>query len=225
MPDLKTYITYKTVNKTAYTMKKTPLLWLFSIFFLLCNTLYGQQDSAIAEMDRDEAIRHYLNNFNELHIGHYGTTQNCVAYDVYAFKYRWHWFLFIKTGDKLSFMAVRPPLKGKKIDYPSKFLIEGIAMSHFHKYTKFVKRKRNVVDMNIYGYYKFNRFGRRIIRNLMLLEYPYYNKGFWRWQLNEEKTQKKAEKEAAKEAAKSLKIKELESIKPNINETVPIEKK
>ncbi len=206
-------------------MKKISFIWLSVIFILLCNTLYSQQDSVIAEMDREEAIGHYLNNFKDLHIGHYGTTQNCVAYNVYAFKYRWHWFLFIKTGDKISFMAVRPPLKGKKIDYPSKYLIEGVALTHFHKYTKFVKRKRNVVDMNIYGFYKFNRFGRRIIRNLMLLEYPYYNKGFYKWQLNEEKAQEKAEKKAAKEAAKEIQTEKLESIKPSIKESVPIEKK
>jgi hypothetical protein len=88
----------------------------------------------------------------------------------------------------------------------------------------FKKRRKKVIDMHIYGFYKLNRFGRRSLKNLLLLEYPYYNKGFFKWQLNEEKARKKAEKKAAKEIAKQAKIDAVESIKPTISKA-PIEAK
>ncbi|PLX24276.1 MAG: hypothetical protein C0599_02635 [Salinivirgaceae bacterium] len=186
---------------------------------------FGQNDSAVLDIkDRAQSIKQLLGDLKNYHIGHYGTTQNCVAYDVYALKYKWYWFLFIKQEENISLMMVRPPLKDKNIDYPSLFFSEGVARAYFHKYIKFKKRRKKVIDMHIYGFYKLNRFGRRAIKNLLLLEYPYYNRGFLKWQLNEEKAKKKAEKKAAKEAAKQAKIDAVESIKPTISK-VPIEAK
>ena len=50
------------------------------------NTL-AQKDSLSKSVNvQDSTIISYLNNLTNLHIGYYGTTQNCEAYDVYAFK-------------------------------------------------------------------------------------------------------------------------------------------
>jgi hypothetical protein len=79
----------------------------------------AQNDSANYCLDdRNQSIKQLLGDLKNYHIGHYGTTQNCVAYDVYALKYQWYWLLFIKQEDNISLMMVRPPLKGKNIDYP-----------------------------------------------------------------------------------------------------------
>lgn len=204
---------------------KLKHLLFIALYVFIITPLTAQEDSLNVNLDdRKESIKELMGHFKDLHIGHYGTTQNCVAYDVYALKYRWYWFLFIKQEDEVSMMMVRPPVKDKNIDYPSLFFAEGVARTYFHNYTKFKRRRKKVIDMYIYGFYKLNRFGRRSIKNLLLLEYPYYNKGFLKWQLNEEKAKKKAKKEALKEAAKRAKIKEVESIKPAINK-VPIEAK
>jgi hypothetical protein len=211
--------------KQGIMKNKLKLLSALALYLSIAFNLSAQEDSVKVELsNRKESIRNLMGNFKNLHIGHYGTTQNCVAYDVYALKYRWYWFLFIKQDEEISMMIVRPPLKDKNIDYPTLFFAEGVAKSYFYNYTKFKKRRRKVIDMHIYGFYKLNRFGKRAIRNLLLLEYPYYNKGFLKWQINEEKAEKKAEKKALKEAAKTAKIKEVESIKPVINKA-PIEAK
>ncbi len=202
-----------------------------NIFFLvfICltfsNSIQAQKDTSLAQFQGQEQILvQYFNNFKDMHIGYYGTTQDCVPYDVYAFKFRWYWFLFVKKEGKLSLMHVRPPIKEKKIHYPSITLAEGIARCHELGYTKLVKRKRNVFDMKIYGFYKFNRFGRKVIKGQLLLEYPFYNKGFFSWQIDKEKAKKQAKKKAAKEATKKVNPEDIKSIKPEIDSDVPIKK-
>ncbi len=185
--------------------------------------------SAVAQGDststsgnvQDSAIISYLNNLSNLHIGYYGTTQNCEAYDVYAFKYHKNWFLIVSARGSLSFMHINPPIEGKKINYPSKYFIEGIARSYALGYTKLKTRKRNVVDMDIYGYYKFNKRGRKVMKGILLLEYPFFKEGFLWWKVDEEQ----AKKIVGEKAAEEVKPLKLETIKPEINENIPIEKK
>jgi len=202
---------------------------IFFLAFILLSisaTLQAQKDSSSVNLnEEDQVLEKYFNNFKDMHIGYYGTTQKCEPYDVYAFKFRWYWFLFVKKGDELSLMHVKPPIKGEKIHYPSKSFAEGIARCYAMNYTKLVKRKRNVFDMKIYGFYKFNRFGRQVIKGELLLEYPFYNKGFFSWKIDKEKAKKKAEKKAAKEAAKKVKPEKIESIKPEINNDLPVKEK
>ena len=200
-------------------MRNKVTITLFALFIIVVSSSLLAQTS-VSVNTNDTIIKHYFNNFNDMHIGYYGTTQNCEAYNVYAFKYRWNWFLIINSGGNLSLMHINPPIKEKKINYLSKHFAEGISRSYAIEYTKLKKRKRDVVDMNIYGYYKFNRYGRKVIKGLVFLEYPFYTKGLIKWKIDEEKAKKKAEKKAAKE----LKPMEIESIKPEINENVPIKK-
>jgi hypothetical protein len=163
-----------------------------------------------------------------MHISHYGTTQNCEAYDVYAFKFRRFWFLFVKQGEQLSIMHIKPPIKETQIYYPSKEFAKGIAQCYALNYTKLVKRKRRVVDMDIYGFYKFNRFGRKVMKGLLLLEYPFYNKGFFKWKLDKKELKKKMENKSATSAEKAkqkAKPEKIETIKNKVKKQVPVKEK
>jgi hypothetical protein len=184
----------------------------------------SQEDSTLTSANaQDSAIINYFNNLSNMHIGYYGTTQKCEAYDVYAFKYHKNWFLIVSARGNLSFMHINAPVEGKRISYPSKFFIEGIARSYATGYTKLKTRKRNVVDMDIYGYYKFNRRGKKVMKGMLLLEYPFVKEGFLWWKVDVEEAKAIVEEKVAEEVeVKSLK---LETIKPEINENIPLENK
>lgn len=156
------------------------------------------QDDAATFLQNDSITLSYLNEFKDAHIGYYGTTQRCEPYDVYAFKYRFHWFLFVKKESEVSILLISPPIKDKEIAYPSRFLAEGVAHCYAHKFVKLKKRKRNVMDIKVYGFYKFNRDGRKVMRGLMQLEYPFYGTGLFRRKISTKKIDKIKEKEEKK---------------------------
>lgn len=187
------------------------------------NSAKSQEDESSVLFDKgDTTIMQYLKNFEDMHVGYYGSTQNCEPYEVYALKYKYHWFLFVKKEDNVSLMQIKPPVKDKEIDYPSRFFAEGLARCYALNYTRFVKKKKDVFDMDIYGYYKFTRYGRKVMKGLLLLEYPFYKKGFLSWKLDEEKAQKMVEEELAKQT-KSIKEK-VKPVKSEILDKLPIKK-
>jgi hypothetical protein len=204
-------------------MRKFLPIVLITIIYIVQPVRLSAQTNPLSssESTNDSTVKVYLNNFNSAHIGYYGSTQNCEPYNVYAFKYKRNWFLFVSSGENLSFMHINPPIKDKSINYTSSYFEEGIAKSHSVGYTRLVKKKRDVVDMDIYGYYKFNRYGRKVIKGLLYLEYPFYNKGFFKWKIDEEK----AKEIAAKKLEKELEPLKIETIKTKLNENIPIEKK
>lgn len=204
-------------------MRKIIHPTLLVLFLLTLSINLKAQDSlSTTKINyKDSTLLGYLNNFNDMHISYYGSTQFCEAYNVYAFKYRKNWFLIVDAANKISVMHVNPPIKNKSIYYPSLYFIEGISKSHFIGYTKLVKKKKHVIDMDIYGFYKFNKYGRKVIKGLLYLEYPFYNKGILNWKLDEEKAEELV-KNKIKEEIKPI---EIETIKTEINENIPIEKK
>jgi hypothetical protein len=190
----------------------------------------GQEDTTKTHNinQEEKIVKKHFNNFNEMHISHYGTTQQCEPYEVYAFKFRRFWFLFVKQNEKLTLMHIKPPIKDKEIHYPSTELAKNIARCYSLKYTKLVKKKRKVIDMDIYGFYKFNRFGRKVIKGLLLLEYPFYNKGFFKWKLDKEEIKKGVTEKSGEEAKKKINTKKIEAIKAkvkNAKEKAPVKNK
>jgi len=211
------------INKKKY--DKDMKHYLFTlIIFVFINNIYSQEETdSIPETPTDQ-IATFFNHFQDLHVSYYGNTQNCVSYNVYAYKYRKFWFLIIKRDEQISIMIANPPLKNKEIDTPDQYLLEGIARSEFHKYTKLKKRKKSVLDMQLYGYYKFNRFGRKVAKGLLLLQYPYYYKGFLSNRLDPEKAAEEAAKAAEKAAKDGFKLfgkkKKIEAAQPAIDEVL-----
>ncbi len=204
-------------------MKFKTKIFLFlpvAIFFI--STAKSQEDQSVIFDKNDTTILQYLKNFDKMHVGYYGSTQNCEPYEVYALKYKYHWFLFVKKDDNVSLMQIKPPVKNKEIDYPSRFFAEGLARCYALNYTRFVKKKRDVFDMDIYGYYKFTRNGRKVMKGLLLLEYPYYKQGLFSWKLDEEEAKKMVEEELAKQT-ESIKEK-VKPVKSEILDKLPVKK-
>ena len=149
-------------------MKKFIFILLFAVTFYEISE--AQTDSSKVSIDT-ASIAKYFGDFSLLHIGYYGTAQNCIPYNIYAFKFRSKWFFYIVENKRISLMLVNPPID-KKIDYPSNYLAIGLAHCFPLNYTKFKKRKRSVMDISIYGFYKFNKFGKKVMKGLILLDYP-----------------------------------------------------
>ena len=120
-----------------------------------------------------------LANFNDLadlHISYYGTTQNCKPFNIYSFKYKKSWFFIANQDNILTFFVVNPPrLENQKIVSGSDFLLSGLGRGYKHSYMKLKRRRRVVKDLEIYGFYKFTRTGKKSIKGLLLLEYPDLN--------------------------------------------------
>jgi hypothetical protein len=119
-----------------------------------------------------------FNNFSDLHISYYGTTQNCKAFNIYCFKYRRTWFLIANQEMKITFFTLRPPrIESTNIVSGSSFLLDGLGKAYANQYTKLKRRRKVVKDLEIYGFYKFNRPGRKSVKGLLFLEYPEIDPG------------------------------------------------
>lgn len=117
-------------------------------------------------------------NLADMQVGYYGTTQNCEPFNIYAFKYKRTWMFIAKQEANYTFLIVRPPRSEEKGVLPgSNFLYEGLSLANENAYTKLVKRRKIVKDIEVYGYYKFYRPGKKAIKGLLLLEYPDENLG------------------------------------------------
>jgi len=206
-------------------MKLTLKITLFALINLMLLDLQAQEDSLMLnDSVEPKALESKFEGLTKMHVSYYGSTQNCEPYTVSAIKYKRNWFLIINTNDRMSFIHINAPFSDGKIIYPSQLFIESIAKSHVLCYTKLKKKKATVNDMDIYGYYKFNKFGRKVIKGLLYLEYPYYKKGFLFWKFDREKAQEFIEEKYSEMPG----FEQLETIKTEINEinnSVPIEKK
>ena len=112
-------------------------------------------------------------NFSNLHISYYGTTQNCKPFNIYCFKYKRTWFLIANQEMNITFFTLRPPrVESANIVTGSNFLLQGLGKTYANQYTFLKKRRKVVKDLEIYGFYKFNRPGRKSVKGLLYLEYP-----------------------------------------------------
>jgi hypothetical protein len=166
-----------------------------------------QADSNISGVSPE--IISAFNNFSTLHIGYYGTTQNCKPFNIYCFKYRHTWFLIANQNMNISFFTLYPPrTESNDIVSGSPYLLQGLGKAYTNNYTKIKKRRRVVKDLEIYGFYKFNRPGRKSIKGLLYLEFPETDPGPpWPFKWIADKAQKKA----------AEKIKGAKGVIPEIN--------
>jgi hypothetical protein len=154
-----------------------------------------------------------FNSFSDLHISYYGTTQNCKPFNIYCFKYRRTWFLIANQDMKITFFTLRPPrVESTNIVSGSNFLLHGLGKAYANQYTKLKRRRKVVKDLEIYGFYKFNRPGRKSVKGLLFLEYPEVETGPpwpFKWMAG------KAEEKAAE------KVDQAKGIIPEINTEIP----
>ncbi|MTI22449.1 hypothetical protein E1176_15560 [Fulvivirga sp. RKSG066] len=144
---------------------------LFLVFSLLSISfsfdLMGQEVSATAD---NSAL---ADRFKSLDVSYLGTTQNCIPYDVYALKYHNTWVLTILEQETVATFVTRPPRSDEKVHTASTYFTEGVSyLVEIDSYFKKKKRKKTVNDLELYGFYKLNKKGKRAMRGMLLLELP-----------------------------------------------------
>lgn len=180
-------------------MLKTILIKTAAILFciIVSNPLYAQITKDIKIEESHTKIICNFDDFSSLHIGYYGTSQNCTHYYIYGFKYKKTWCLVAKQDNNITFLVTNAPHKPKNtIASGSNFLLEGISLAYMNKYLKYKKKKKEEKEIDIRGYYKFNKKGRKAMKGLLLLEYPKVKKDrepIWPFSLLKKKEEEKKE--------------------------------
>lgn len=155
---------------------KQVLIIIISIPFLFNisgNKVFSQSAPDSISSNEISSILSEFKDFSELHIGFYGTTQNCLPFMVYGFKYKRTWFLIADQNKNITFLVVNPPRSESKIVAKgSNFLLLGLGKTYTNNYLKLKKRRKIVKDIEIYGFYKFNKPGKKAVKGLLLLEFP-----------------------------------------------------
>ncbi len=172
-----------------------------------------------------------FDDFNALHIGFYGTTENCSHYYIYGFKYKKTWLMVANQQEKVNFLVCNPPRQAeKKLLKPgSNILLEGISLAYMDNYLKFKDKKKEVKEIDIRGYYKFNRLGKKAMKGILYLDYPKVKKKFplpWPLSLlqkDKEELKEEAEAETEQEVQELMEeaTQPLELEKPTLEIPVP----
>ena len=148
-------------------MYKPSCLTLWSIGLFLSSISYAQ------EVDTTASKNEMITRFKTLDVSYLGTTQNCIPYDVYALKYYNSWILTIIEKQTLGIFITRPPRSEEQIHTGSQYFMQGASyLVEFKNYLKKKSRRKVVNDLELYGFYKLNRLGKRTMRGLLLIELP-----------------------------------------------------
>ncbi len=152
-------------------MKPTVSIFFSILIFNISSSLAQSTSDSLFSPFKKEILTEFK-DFKDVHIGYYGTTQNCLPYNVHGFKYRRTWLLVANQESNLTFLVIKPPRTEEVMLPGSDFLFLGLGKTYTNNYLKLKKRKRSVKDVELYGFYKFKRFGRKSLRGLLFLEYP-----------------------------------------------------
>jgi len=179
-------------------------------------------------------------SFENMHIGYYGTTRNCDPYYIYAFKYKSTWFLVANQEEKMSLIVTNAPRQESKKNVltGSEFALEAVSKAYINDYIKFKDKKKEEKEIDIRGFYKFNKAGKRSMKGILLLDYPEIKEEKERiWPFSmfqkkaeevkegvsgeiEEELKKEVDKEIIQEVEKEVKKLEGE-LKPDLDISIP----
>ncbi len=114
-----------------------------------------------------------ISKLETLTVSFSGNAQNCIPYDVYAFKYKRSWLIVMKESDNLALFVTKPPRSEEKLYVASDFLLDGLSkIIPNTTYYNRKNRRRVVNDIEIYPFYKLQRRGKQVMKGLLLLELP-----------------------------------------------------
>lgn len=146
---------------------KTKTFPLILILFLSFIGLKAQ------EADSTSFNQEVINKLETLTVSFSGNAQNCIPYDVYAFKYKRSWLIVMKESDNLALFMTNPPRSEEKLYVASDFLLDGLSkIIPNTTYYKRKNRRRVVNDIEIYPFYKLKKRGKQVMKGLLLLELP-----------------------------------------------------
>ncbi|GAA5037989.1 hypothetical protein GCM10011506_35590 [Marivirga lumbricoides] len=143
-------------------------LILALIFFNLFSTLsFSQESDSIASQKK------IIEHLKTLTVSFSGNAQNCIPYDVYAFKHKKSWLIVMMEGQNLALFVTNPPRTEEKLYVASDYLLDGLSriIPNTNYYDQ--KNRRKVVnDIEIYPFYKLTKRGKQVMKGLLLLELP-----------------------------------------------------
>lgn len=147
-------------------MKSKTYIIFICIFYIFSNTAFSQEKDSL---DSSEII----DNFKSLDISYLGTTQNCTPYNVYAIRYKKSWILAVTEEETFAIFITSPPRSEEKIFTSSHFFNSGVSkIISIPGYLKKKQKRKTVNDIDLYGYYKPNRKGKKALEGLFLIEIP-----------------------------------------------------
>lgn len=141
---------------------------LILIFFNLISFVSFSQ-----EPDSSINSQKIIENLKTLTVSFSGNAQNCIPYDVYAFKHKRSWFIVMLEGQNLALFITNPPRTEEKLYVASDYLLDGLSriVPNTNYYAQ--KNRRKVVnDIEIYPFYKLSKRGKQVMKGLLLLELP-----------------------------------------------------
>lgn len=140
---------------------------------LLVAVLHFTSLSAYSQEDSLASKQQIISNLKTLTVSFSGNAQNCIPYDVYAFKYKKSWFIVMLEGENLAMFVTNPPRSEEKLYVSSDYLLDGISRIIPNKNYYAQKNRRKVVnDIEIYPFYKLKKRGKQVMKGLLLLELP-----------------------------------------------------
>lgn len=142
----------------------------FPLFLIIC---FSSAILMAQSADSTSFKQEIINKLETLTVSFSGNAQNCVPYDVYAFKYKRSWLIVMKENDNLALFLTKPPRTDEKLYVASDFLLDGLSkIIPNGSYYKKKNRRRVVNDIEIYPFYKLKRRGKQVMKGLLLLELP-----------------------------------------------------
>ena len=146
---------------------KTKTLSLTLLLFI------GNMGLKAQSTDSTSFEQEVISNLETLTVSFSGNAQNCIPYDVYAFKYKRSWLIAMKESENLALFVTKPPRSEEKLYVASDYLLDGISkIIPNDTYYKKKNRRRVVNDIEIYPFYKLKRRGKQVMKGLLLLELP-----------------------------------------------------
>jgi len=153
---------------------------LFVLFFGL--SLHGQSqqtDSLVSQQQIVATLRTMEASFS-------GNAENCIPYDVYAFKYKRTWLLALVEAENLDLFIIKPPRKAVSPYPASHFMAVGLHMIALNPpYFRQRNRRKKINDIITYPFYKIKWTGKKAMKGLLYLEIPDLKErpSFFLWKL------------------------------------------
>ncbi|UXX77742.1 hypothetical protein N7E81_10210 [Reichenbachiella carrageenanivorans] len=140
------------------------LTCLVSLFLLPCQA--QESDSLVSSQQVIRVLKTLPTSFS-------GNAENCIPYDVYAFKYKKTWILALVESENVEAFIVRGPRTDQSPYLASRFMSVGMSLIVPNKYYYIQKNRRKVInDIETYPFYKLKRKGKKAMKGLLYLELP-----------------------------------------------------
>ena len=164
------------------------IIILFVFIFIVIWPVQGQ------EVEPKNNTLQAIEKLRTLTVSFSGNAQNCIPYDVFAFKHKSSWIIAMVEGENVATFIKNPPRSEQDIILASGFILEGLSgIVDNPSYYKQKNKRRIINDIETYPFYKMKRRGRQVMKGMLLLVIPDTSEGFFLWRWLKKKKDEKVE--------------------------------